>query len=244
MNIIGVDHIQFAVRDVAACVQYLSRHGYGLDFQETAFNTEARSYFHGTGQTLAYLHRGSSRLEVISSAGDGVVPHYAAVLDGFEFPDTAPAFLSGDLRAFWRESLSCCCLAKDSDVPTLSAVVLRANRLQPSSTFWQSLGFRTMPQAGPQLSMGFPCNMMSMPLTIHVVDAVSDPIVVAKADDPGCTSVALITRDLCSDRTELAQAGYATSETTSFRINRRPVRVCFISGPSGELVELVEFGRT
>jgi hypothetical protein len=62
-----------------------------------------------------------------------------------------------------------------------------------------------------------------------------------KADDLGCSSVALITKNLRADCAALGREPYAVSETTPLHINRRSLSICFATGPSGELVELIEF---
>lgn len=244
MQIIGVDHVQFAVPDVGASVRYLTQCGYRLDFQEAAFNVARRSYFRGLTKTMAYMRHSGSRIEVITSDGHPGQARYVPVLDGLLASGGGCGLAVGGRQAFWHEALCSYCLPGDAEVPTLTDIVVRVAKPEQSTTFWQLLGFRQMAGGLPHTGLGFAPNMFSMPLTVHLLRVPFGDDQDAKADDPGCSSVALISRDLCADRAALAHAGHRVSEATAFHINGRAVTICFISGPSGELVELVEFGRS
>lgn len=244
MQIIGVDHVQFAVPDVSVGVRYLAQCGYRLDFQEAAFNGARRSYFRGLAKAMAYMRHSGSRIEVITSSGHPGQARYVPVLDGPGSSDGGCGLDVGGRQACWQEALSSYCLPGGTGMPALTEVVVRAAQPEQSARFWQLLGFRQLAGGLPRASLGFAANMVSMPLTIHLQRVPFEDGQDAKADDPGCSSVALISRDLCADRAALAQAGHGVSEATPFQINGRAVTICFISGPSGELVELVEFGRS
>jgi hypothetical protein len=220
MNIIGVDHVQFALPDVIAGAALLSRYGYELDFVETDFNTKRRSYFRGETKSMAYLHRGTSRVEVITSAAPVGSARYTPTADGI----ADPTWPEGPARATARG---------------VDGVIVRTRQADASAVFWQLLGFMPTGNGG----FAFPANMFSMPLTVSLDRDAPEEDADAMADDAGCSSIALITRSLMADRPALSEAGYPVSEATPFRINGRRVTICFVTGPGGELVELVEFGR-
>lgn len=248
MEIIGVDHVQFAVRDVVASARYLARHGYELQFEEPDFNLEARSYYRGLRKDLAYLRRGASRVEVITAAGHGGDARhtyiYIPVFDGFESPNHVRALDMGEFRAFWHDELSTACASRRGEAPVLDGVIVRSSRPDQSSAFWQLLGFELIALDDRWYTLAFPRNMLSMPLTLLLARVPSGHEPKAQVDDLGCSSIALITRNLAADRAVLDKERYALSEVTALCINRRPLSICFASGPGGELVELVELRRT
>ena len=240
MQIIGVDHVQFAVRDVAAGARCLAQYGYEPSFHESRFNAEPRSFFRGIEKSMAYLTRGISRIEVITGAEHRGGVHYVPV---FAWHDSTRACDPTELSTVWHDELSSICARGAGEHPVLDAVIVRTSELERSSAFWQSLGFQEVAVDDRCHARAFPRNMVSMPLALFLTRAGDDALHEAKADDLGCSSIALITRDLSADRAALAEERYSVSEATRFFINRRPVTVCFASGPSGELVELVEFER-
>ncbi|MDB5400647.1 MAG: hypothetical protein QOF70_5491 [Acetobacteraceae bacterium] len=219
MNILAIDHVQFALPDPMASAALLTRCGYALDFQEPDFNTETRSFYRGVAKSMAYLHRGTSRIEVITCTGIAGRTRYVPMFGGTACPDG---------------------LENLPNEKSLDGVIVRARHADRSAIFWQFLGFKpVMPDR-----FAFPPNMLSMPLNVSLDRNPPQQDADVMADDPGCASVALITRDIHADLAALDQAGYPASEATRFRINGRHVTICFVTGPSSELVELVEFGRT
>ena len=243
MEIIGVDHVQFAVRDVDAGARLLWRHGYALHFEEPDFNAQARSYFRGLKKSMAYLKRGGSRVELITGAEQEGEVRYIPVFGGRESTGRRPAFDIGDFRAFWHEDLSSVCASRTGEAPALDSVILRASRPEHSLAFWRGLGFAPISEDGDWYKLAFPRNLISMPLTILLARHACADGQGAQVDDLGCSSIALITRDLRADRSALDGARHTVSEVTALRINGKPLSLCFATGPSGELVELVEFGR-
>jgi hypothetical protein len=249
MEIIGVDHVQFAVRDVAAGASYLSRYGYELTFQEQDFNAQARPYYRGIRKDMAYLKRGASRVEMITGAEHHGHARYIPVFEALEPPHRPSALDLGgsDLRefdAFWHEDLSSVCASRNGEAPILDGVIVRTGHPDRSSAFWQFLGFELIGQDDRWYTLAYPRNMLSMPLTVLLARLPYDAGRDSRVDDLGCSSIALMTRNLRADRAALIAEDYAVSEATPFRINGKPLTVCFAAGPGGELVELLEMGRS
>jgi catechol 2,3-dioxygenase-like lactoylglutathione lyase family enzyme len=243
MDIIGVDHVQFAVRDVAAGARYLAQHGYALTFEEAGFNTEPRSYFRGIEKDMAYLRHGASRVEVITGADHEGEARYIPVFDGLASPAHMPDLDMAAFRAFWHEDLASAAASRGGAAPILDGVILRVSRPEHSCHFFQRLGFKLIARDDDWYTLAFPRNVLSMPLTISLARKPYPHAAKARVDDLGCSSIALITRNLGADRALLEQERFAVSEITPFCINGKALSICFAAGPSGELVELVEMGR-
>lgn len=244
MDIIGVDHIQLAVPDLAAGVRCLSQLGYEAAFREAGFDHQARSYYRRPDKDMAYCRRGASRVEMITGSGQDGPATYLPVFVGADTACPVPALDLGPFRAFRQDALATTCAARAGAAGPLDSVVQRARRPEPSAAFWQSLGFDLAFHDADWYRLDYPRNIVSMPLSIFLARTPIDGGGDAKADDFGCSSIALLTRNLNADRAALTEAGRPLSEAVALRINGRPVTLCFVTGPSGELVELLEFGRT
>lgn len=243
MDIIGVDHVQFAVRDVGASARYLAGHGYELSFREADFNAEARSYFRGVKKEMAYLKRGASRVEVITGSDHEGERRYLPVFDALASPAHLPALDMATFRAFWHDELASAGISRGGEAPILDGVILRVSRPEHSCHFFQRLGFALIARDDDWYTLAFPRNLLSMPLTISLARQRFDHAAEARVDDLGCSSIALLTRNLGADRALLEKERFAVSEVTRFCINRKDLTICFAAGPSGELVELIEMGR-
>ena len=241
MNVIAIDHVQFGVRHVAEGARYLERHGYKLNFAQPKFNCEARSYFHGVAKDMAYLARGGCRVELITGAQERESATYVPIFAGLETAAPRPALDLGEFRAFWDHDLCGICAKGPGVDAVLDGVIVRASRPDDSAEFWRLLGFNLTIRDSRWLRLAFPGNALSMPLNILITRERRAPAGSANADDLGCSSVALITKDLHADCALLDREGYAISETTPLRINGRALTICFTAGPSGELVELMQF---
>ena len=244
MDIIGVDHVQFAVRDVAASAAYLSRHGYELTFQERDFNAQARSYYRDLRKDMAYLRRDASRVEVITGAAHEGYPRYIPVFDGLAPPNLSPARQLGEFDTGWHEDLSSICASRNGKAPILDGVIVSTSHPDRSSAFWQLLGFALIAQDDRWYTLAYPRNMFSMPLTVLLGRMPCEPGEDSRVDDLGCSSIAVITRNLGADRAALIAEHCAVSEASQFRINGRLLTICFVTGPGGELVELMATGRS
>jgi catechol 2,3-dioxygenase-like lactoylglutathione lyase family enzyme len=243
MDIIGVDHVQFAVRDVGASARYLAGHGYALSFREADFNAQARSYFRGVTKEMAYLKRGASRVEMITGTDHTGEARYLPVFDALVSPAHLPDLDMAAFRAFWHDDLASACASRGGDAPVLDGVILRVGRPEHSRHFFQRLGFALIARDDDWYTLEFPRNVLSMPLTLSLARKPYPHAAKALVDDLGCSSIALITRNLGADRALLEEERFAVSEVTPFCINRKNLTVCFAAGPSGELIELIEMGR-
>jgi hypothetical protein len=243
MQTMAVDHVQFAVRDLTVGVEYLTRHGYRVDFHEPDFNRQARAYYAGMRKGMAYLKRGRSRVELITGSHRQGQARYIPIFEGLDSPHPVPDPEIRRYRLFWHAELSAICASKAGEAAHLGAVIVRARRPDASAIFWQMLGFTLLSTQDVGYTLAFPGTLLSMPLTVMLVPSASSPCPGSKVDDLGCSLVALITRNLPADRAVLTAHHYVCSEVGRFTINGRALNICMTSGPSGEMVELIEVGK-
>jgi hypothetical protein len=243
MDIIGVDHLQFAVSDVNAGTRYLAGRGFELLFDQTGFDLVARSYYRATPGRMTYLRRGASRVELIEGSACQRRTIYIPIFDQFSSDRPRSELDLDELRMSWNDVMSCVCASANGTSPELNAVMVRADQPDHSASFWQSLGFQPTSCGEHWQVLAFADNLISMPLRILIVRVSERSSDMDKVDDLGCSSIALLTRNLAADREHLIHM-HPPSEIARLRINDRPLSICFVRGPSGELVELIEPGRS
>jgi hypothetical protein len=242
MQIIGIDHVQFAVRNLAASERFFISHGYDLKFREPHFNSERRSFYRGVDHSLAYLARDGSRVELISGSAGQKGSRYTPLFDVCYRRTQSSAVLPERFRTFWEEELSTTCGSITNAPAVVDGLIVSTDDLDGSLMFWTSLGFELIGRFDRYYAHAFPRNSLSMPLIILLTPGLREACDEPKADDLGCSLIAFITRDLRADRIALKQDRHPVSEPARFCINRRTLSVCFAYGPGGELIELVEFG--
>jgi hypothetical protein len=243
MQTMAVDHVQFAVRDLTVGVQSLTRHGYRVDFHEPDFNRQARPFYTGVRKGMAYLRQGTSRIELITGSHRQGQARYIPILNSLDSRHPAPDLEIRGYRLFWHPELSAIFACKEGQVAHLDTVIVRASNPNTSAIFWQMLGFTLVSTGDGCYTLAFPATMLSMPLTVMIVRTECGPDPDTKADDLGCSLVALITRNLPADMAMLKEHRCVLSEVGQFTINGRSLNICMIYGPSGEVVELMEIGK-
>lgn len=243
MAAIGVDHVQFSVPDLAAGTALLEARGWRLAFQEPGFAAGARPYFRGADKSMAYLKRGRAAIELIDGSGTAGPGHWLPLFQG-RLPGEARA--SEERRGTMRvgvEALGGDCLCRgEGDELELGEVVLRSSAPEASAALLESLGFRREDD-GDGLRLAFPPSILGMGLTVTVVPGPttdSDVFV----DDLGPCLVALLAKDLEEERDALRAAGHGTTDVFHYTINGRPISNVVVTGPGGELVELIQIGRS
>ena len=131
-----------------------------------------------------------------------------------------------------------------SDDGSIVGVVRAVDSIEKSRTFYAALGLR------PEDKNGF--------LHLHVdspVEKLKSRIIVGKTTDPrdsepmylddaGFPCVAFISTDLEADAKKLhgEETQYITDDF-KFKVNNKKMKICFVIGPSGEIIELIEMVR-
>jgi len=242
MEIVAVDHVQFAVRSVGRAVAHLESKRYALRFEAHDFNDRDRPFYRCARKDMAYLTCGRSRIELITGAQRPERGRYYPVFGVSTEAEAARGDLldAGALAISRDRALSGPCVTARGIAAELGHLIVRSSRPAASLMFWQALGFKLSRVAAQGDLLAFPANALSMPLALFVLREPVPHRAVAYADDYGCTSIALITRNLTADLAWLGRAGMAYHEPIRLHINGRPLCIGFVSGPGGETVELIE----
>lgn len=239
-EIVAVDHVQFAVRSVARAVAHLGSMRYALRFEARDFNDRERPFFRCARKDMAYVTCGRSRIEVVTGAQRAISGRYCPIFGVSTDATQGGELDAGALAISRNRALSGPCATARGTAAELRHLIVRSSRPAESLSFWQALGFKLTRTAARYDLLAFPVNALSMPLALLVLREPVPHRAGAYVDDYGCASVALITRNLASDLASLGRAGIAYHEPIRLHINGKQLAVSFLSGPGGEIVELIE----
>lgn len=250
MPAIGVDHIQFSVPEIAAAVPVLQARGWTLMFEEPEFVTDTRPYFRETGKSIAFLKLEQAAIELINGSSRQGPDVWTPVFSS-RWPDCNPAPVeAAGPRHRWSDAERvqvdtlggpCRNLGRDEASTELVGLILHSSAPSASASFLESLGFQPDPECNDQLT--FPGNFFGMPLMVTIAARSGDPPHDNLVDDLGMSLVALISKDLAADAASLREAGHHVTAPFEYSINGRPIANVIVTGPGGELVELIQIGR-
>lgn len=104
---------------------------------------------------------------------------------------------------------------------------VRSSVPEKSKQFWAALGFRD--------------GKFFSPLTgdIRLQIEPDEKMSLALADDAGFNCIGFIAGALDADRVRLMETGFTATDISNITLNGRSMRIAFVRGPSGELVELI-----
>ena len=89
--------------------------------------------------------------------------------------------------------------------------------------------------------LDYPGSLFSKPLRVYVLECDSGVKKSVKVDAPGNIVLGLLSRDLEKDRSNLSDNGAQELYTPfELEINKRKLKVCFMRGPSHEMLELIQ----
>lgn len=148
-----------------------------------------------------------------------------------------PAFST----AFWRDPGY-----GSRDPVNVQMIFLGASLFEKSVAFWQNgLGFseRSSGETGAEgkwnhMAFASPVKRWSIDLCLLESPEESQP---STLDAPGFRCLAFITTDLKSDLLRLQGHGGTSAVSFDFFLNEKPLRIGLLRGPSGEIIELIEF---
>lgn len=223
---LGVDHVQFSVPSLDGGADFLRSHGFRQDFAESGFDGEGAPFFRERGKSMTFHSTDTTRIELVNAAQGGQhgVAHdtYVPVFD----PD-------GDLVNVAALAAPC----RGAVSTRLLHIEVHVDDLEASLRFWRVLGFR---EEGAGSRMTFPASIAGVGLAIEFRRRRTTRPSGLFVDDPGCSLIALVDRD-CEATLEALRGSGSLWASHGFRIKGRPVRVHILSGPGGELVELIHF---
>jgi len=237
--LLGVEHIQFCVRDPGAARSYLESVGYRTVFEARGFDGGTRlPRYRAAGRSMVYLSGAGSAIELIDGEAEAQTTGYTPVvprtmLDGAAVSG-GETFRVPELDADCRQAETGGCL---------SALRLETPRLEASVRFWRALGGRVARAGATTFEASFEPRIATMPLqlTLQATDEPrqGEPFV----DELGCRLVAFLSTSLEADLERIAEAGGRPSDVRCLTIHGRALRVAFVVAPSAELVEIIEARR-
>lgn len=130
--------------------------------------------------------------------------------------------------------------------PKVPMVVMETQHLVSSSEFWEKgLGFSTNSESlnGGALwrLMAFKAVRPGWSLKLLLVESRNGENRKSYIDDPGWTCISMLVRDIDSTLAHLRSFDLPEyGDPFSMDINKKSFRLCFLRGPSNELVELME----
>lgn len=104
--------------------------------------------------------------------------------------------------------------------------------------FWQLFGFQILQQGLHEVCLVFTDLFSRTGLYLRLFH--SDTRKFFSLDDAGFTCLAFVSNSIEKDLTVFSEAGYDVTEIEPLEINKRMLRIAFMRGACGELVELVE----
>lgn len=247
--LLGVDHIQFSVRDLHAATEFLSRAGYTSQFLASDFaqGQTPLPHFSQVRKRLVFLTGPGCAVELIDGG-----PHYApltylAALPSSEEPmrwttqelRAEPTASSAALHMRWVPEL-CAFASATPHEPIMTDIEVLTGDPASTTRFWAALGAKT---GLNDHTLHFTGTAITRPLSITVRHIAGLGPRDVRVDDLGFTLVAITSTDLDADHRDLRAAGFPASEIFEVVVNERRLKICFTTGPNGELVELLQPSR-
>ncbi len=220
--ILGVDHLQIAVPDLAAAGALLETFGYQKEFeQEDLFDDrEDGSLYGGRGKNIAYYQGADGTFSVeLINCRVGIPGGSGSVYRPF-FCDAVAA---NGIR---------------------STIAVRTCDLERGERFWRDgLGFGVVEKGTDgRRVLEMEQNLFGSRVRLLLEACAEERREFEFIDDPGCVVLAFMTTDLTGDMERLrAHGGRIHGDVVHVRVNQRELTVGFVVGPCGEHVELIQW---
>lgn len=126
----------------------------------------------------------------------------------------------------------------------IKCVIKETSNFKKSLSFWNNLGFSLNSKSKHEekwrlLEFKSPLSSFSLELLlINRPEEKSFPLY--KLDMPGFTCIALLTNDIFREISDLNTKGIKTSNIFSLKTGNNFLKICLLSGPDGECVELIQ----
>lgn len=255
--ILGVDHIGLSAASLGDGIGIMRSLGYEVRFAvEDLANHDAKRPFLRQWRprhAIAYCAlRGCVAVEVTVHSATLPVEQgpYEVLCSGQPGPDAEPLHdvfdgpaTKADARmTYWRWPAIRTRFATSPGMGDLriGSVAVSVVDIDASTRWWtDALGFRYRGSPTPgvhDLDRASPVADWRLDLMLVSQAAHALPML----DDTGFTVLALITTDIAEDAPRVSHGAAEVGRTFEQRIAGRNVRLAFVRGPSGELVELVE----
>ena len=246
--ILKLDHVAFATDSPTADISLFTSLGWTVRFAETDIANPGikqglmRHFCPRQGVTLLDHPHGPS-VELLDHGPTVGVGPLQLVLTGVPTAMREPTGTTAEIAG---EHLTEALLdgripvwLKTGDSPGSAGVVALTRAAEPAAEFFGSLGFRSDEADRRRLTFSSPIDRTAFSLYLLESPSASG----WHLDDDGANCVALVTSALPTELARLSSAGYCVSESAELVLAGREVTVAFVTGPGGELVELIGVAR-
>ena len=235
--ILKIDHIALSSDDITRTMDVLTPLGYRQRFFETNVpNLSIKN---------AFLKTPCSRHDIALMEIEGGYPieilsHQSVHPDRTDIrliagPD--PIFKSLNLensvpiirRKYWNNHLR------------FDTVTRPCRWLDKSVSFWESMGFTVEEKYENRALLKYQSILTGSPLFMELRQSPSEASIFL--DSAGFNSIAFITSSCKREKIGLTQKGYRTTEVASLGLDGKSLDICFVQGPSKELVELIQIRK-
>lgn len=126
-----------------------------------------------------------------------------------------------------------------SEASVLDTFVVQTNDITASAKFWSAFGFKQNGKENEMLRMTF--NTMMSGETYHLILRHQPGDYQYYLDTPSFNSIAFVSSSADKEKRKLEKKNYPTSSIGQITVNDRPLDVFFVTGPAGELVEIISY---
>lgn len=230
--IIQVDHLALASDNFERDTTFLMRLGYSVAF------TEMRAPNPLNKQSLLSRHEPFHDLRLLKKEGSypiELLNHASSTGKRGFLSSFLPHSLKNDpIFAFGALSEN---TEKEINALVINRVTAYSHCPADSVAFWQQLGFRLTEEC----KLAFASPFQKEPLGLEVTP--SKQAEAFKLDDTGFNCIALISTSAEKERDRLGRLGFEVTELESFSIHEQNMTLFFVTGPGGELVEIISIAR-
>jgi hypothetical protein len=124
-------------------------------------------------------------------------------------------------------------LGPSSDRKNFDNLNIKTSSINLSNQFWGDIGFE--PESHTELSYNPPMNEFELTIKLEEKTSLGSSYL----DSKGFCCLAFVTTSVESDLTNLSDAGYSTTKIKKVEFSDHSAKVAFITGPCGEIVELI-----
>lgn len=244
--VIDLDHIGFGIDDLKKGLNYFSARGYQVDFiakdrPNPLIKNDFMESWSSTHNLVRLTSESGCSIELINHGhANSEQQHLLPILlkdnDAIDLTKLASSRVHRDSELGFEFIADENCFPVSGNLRNL---VIGVDDLSNSAKFWGELGFQRQPLSGGKLAvMTFSAPLFDGKLCI-VLNENMGKTKAWKIDSFGFNSMAFIVSNIEQERKRLSCVGCSVTDIVEFRPNEKTLKICFIGGPGGELVELI-----
>lgn len=243
--IIKIDHIALYSNHLEKSQELLERCGYQVKFTEVNVSNpqikkSLMTYF-PERYSLCYMsHDKNLDIEIVTAeVSSNKLAFLKPKLNGIG--DEALNEKDNGLEKSLNELMEMMPLT-DNNISNLQIIRCSVGKIESSVLFWKLFGF-SEELVDKKKSMVFNSILPNQKRVKIFFDEAHDTIGNHFLNDVGFNCLAFITTSIDRDRHKFIKNGFEATQIEQIRINKRPLKVCFVIGKNGELAELIEMQK-